>query len=258
VKLRLARLWRIAATGISFATFGAAGLVCGSVVLPIVRAWPGTEPERDFRCQYAVRRFFRAFVRMVEALGLMKVAVHGAERLQEPGQLVVANHPTLLDAVFVMSVMPRADCVVKSAVTTNPFMRSVARCAGYLSNDLEGELVDACVSRLRSGRSLLLFPEGTRSPRGALGPFQRGAAHIAFRSGRPFRPVVIRCDPPGLMRGQKWYDVADRSLEISIECCDLIYVEDAPAPGRGRGAAARRATAELRDFFGKRLQTPEG
>jgi len=195
---------------------------------------------------------------MMEALGLMRVTAHGAESLQQTGQLVVANHPTLLDAVFLISLMPRADCIVKADILSNPFMRSVARCTGYLSNELQEELIEACAERLRSGRSLVLFPEGTRSPKGGLGPFQRGAAHVALASGVSLRPVVIRCDPPGLMRGQKWYDVADRGLEISLECEEPIHVPESPPDGRGRGAAARRVTAELRDFYAKRLQTLPG
>jgi len=258
VRRRLARWKRIAATGVAFSTFGIAGLVCGVLVLPIVRDFPGSPRERDFRCQALVHRVFRFFVWWMQFLGISKFTIHGAERLQQEGQLVVANHPTLIDAVVIMSLMPHADCVMKSAITTNPFMGSVARCTGYLSNELEGELVDACVERLRSGRSLLLFPEGTRSPRDGLGPFQRGAAHVAFRSGAPFRPVVVRCEPPTLMRGQKWYEIPERPFEVTVECCDPIYVEAAPPAGRGRGAAARRATAELRDFFAKRLQTPRG
>lgn len=258
MKRKIARYWRIAATGISFATFGLAGLVFGVIVLPLVRLVPGSDRERDFRCQFLVRRLFVLFVRMMERLGLMRVTVHGGESLQTTGQLVVANHPTLLDAVFLISLMPRADCVVKGAILSNPFMRNVARCTGYLSNDLQDQLIDACSERLRSGRSLVLFPEGTRSPKGGLGPFQRGAAHVALAAGVPLRPVVIRCDPPGLMRGQKWYDVADRSLEISLECGDPIQIPESQPDGRGRGAAARRVTVELRDFYAKRLQTLPG
>jgi 1-acyl-sn-glycerol-3-phosphate acyltransferase len=244
----------VAGTGLSFATFGAAGFFLGVLVLPLMRLLPGSPRERDLRCQYVVHRAFRIFVRMLEALGLLSVRSRGAEALREPGQLVVANHPTLLDVVFLVSLMPQADCVVKREVLANPFMRGVAACTGYLSNALGDELLDACAERLRSGRSLVLFPEGTRSPAGGLGEFQRGAAHVALRSGRPLLPVVIRCDPPGLLRGQKWYAVPDRPMEITLDCAQPLHLPDAAQVRRGRGAAARRLSAELRDFYVKRLQ----
>jgi len=154
------------------------------------------------------------------------------------------------------SLMPQLDCVVKREAWSNPFMRGVVEAAGYIPNDAGEQLVDRCVERIEQGGSLLIFPEGTRSPEGELGPFQRGAAHTALRSGRPLLPVSIRCDPPTLMRGQKWYDVPPRRMQFSIEVGEPIapprLTDEAP-----RGLAARRMTAELRDFFAKRLQNPD-
>jgi 1-acyl-sn-glycerol-3-phosphate acyltransferase len=152
-----------------------------------------------------------------------------------------------------MSELPQADCVVKQAVMANPFMRSTAVFAGYFANDPGDALVEACASRLKAGRTLLLFPEGTRTDDGQLGRFRRGAAHVALRSGKPLRPVVIHCHPPSLMRGQRWYQVADRKLRIVLEVCEAVAPEDMPA-GSGRGAAARRLSSRLRDFYGERLQ----
>lgn len=240
-------------TGISFAVFGIGGVILGLLLLPAMRLLPGSVRERELRSQAVVHRCFGFFVRMMEGLGLLEVTVRGGEALREPGQLVVANHPTLLDVVFLVSLMPQADCVVKREVLSNPFMRGVAGCTGYLSNSLGDELLDACAERLRSGRSLVLFPEGTRSPAGGLGDFQRGAAHVALRSGKPLLPVVIRCDPPGLMRGQKWYDVPPRPMAITLDCSEPIHPAADARGRRGRGAAARVLSAELRDFYEKRL-----
>jgi 1-acyl-sn-glycerol-3-phosphate acyltransferase len=249
----VSRTWRILVTGFSFALFGFGGLVFTAIVVPVLKRMPGEPVEREFRCQYAVHKSFGWFVRVMEVLGLLAVEVRNGERLREPGQLIVANHPTLLDVVFLVSNLPQTDCVVKQAVMSNPFMRGTAVCAGYLANDPGDALVDACAARLTRNRSLLLFPEGTRTDDGQLGRFRRGAAHVALRSGRPLRPVVIHCHPPSLMRGQRWYQVADRKLRIVLECCEELEPEAAPV-GSGRGAAARRLSGRLRDFYAKRLQ----
>jgi len=151
------------------------------------------------------------------------------------------------------SLMPQLDCVVKREAWSNPFMRGVVMAAGYIPNDAGESLVDRCVERIEQGCSLLVFPEGTRSPEGGLGVFQRGAAHAALRSGRPLLPVSIRCEPPTLMRGQKWYEVPPRRMRFSIDVGEPI-APPALSAGEPRGLAARRMTAELRDFFAKRLQ----
>jgi hypothetical protein len=53
----------------------------------------------------------------------MTYQIEGGERLQRDGLLVLANHPTLIDVVCLISLLPNADCVVKRAVACNPFMR---------------------------------------------------------------------------------------------------------------------------------------
>ncbi len=57
------------------------------------------------------------------------------------------------------------------------------------------------------------------------------------------------------MRGQKWYDVPPSRMQFSIEVGEPIAPPTLTA-GVPRGVAARRMTAELRDFFAKRLQYP--
>jgi len=250
------RLWRIVATGSAFALFGIAGLVLAVSAFPIMRRLSGSPRERERRVQLLIHRCFRAFMAYMHLVGLSEIRVQGMDRLREAGaHLLVANHPTLLDVVVMGSLMPQLDCVVKREAWSNPFMRGVVAAAGYIPNDFGEPLVDRCVERLEQGGSLLIFPEGTRSPEGGLGPFQRGAAHTALRSGRPLLPVSIRCDPPTLMRGQKWYDVPPRRMQFSIEVGELIAPPTLTA-GAPRGVAARRMIAELRDFFAKRLQYP--
>jgi 1-acyl-sn-glycerol-3-phosphate acyltransferase len=164
---------------------------------------------------------------------------------------VVANHPTLIDVMLLIACLPQADCVVKRAHWRSPVLRRVMIGAGYLPNIDGDELIDACVDRLRQGRTVIVFPEGTRSPRGRLGHFHRGAAHIALRSGCAPIPVTIRCEPLAFGKGARWYDVPDRRVLITVEVGDPFVL--APCDGSDRSVAARRVTRVLRDFFEERL-----
>ena len=247
----MSRWLRVAGTGASFAAFGIGGLLLAFGLFPLVRLTTRDARRREERAQYLVHLAFRVHVRLMEAFGVCKLTVRGAERLREPdGQLIVANHPTLIDVVLIGSLMPQLDCLVKIGAWSNPFMRGVVRAAGYVPNDLGEAVVDACAARLREGRSLLLFPEGTRSLKdGALGAFHRGAAHVALCSGRPIRPLLITCHPRFLTRGQHWYDVADRPMGFSIEVGEPIDPSVVTREDESRGVASRKLTAALRDFY---------
>jgi 1-acyl-sn-glycerol-3-phosphate acyltransferase len=252
----IARVWRALRTGIAFATFGIYSLGIFATAVPWVRLVCRDPVERQLRVQATVNRAFRHFLALLRGLGLTRLRVDGLEKLREPGILVMANHPTLIDAVAILAQMPQAVVVTKHANQTNPFMGGTVRGAGYISN-LDGRtMVADCAERLRMGHSVVLFPEGTRSPKGGLGEFHRGAARIALASGCDILPVIATCDPPTLMRDQPWWDVPDRPFEYALRVGTEVRVGpycDSIAAGESRARVARRLTAELREGFGKAL-----
>jgi 1-acyl-sn-glycerol-3-phosphate acyltransferase len=250
------RAWHFAASAVGFGLFGLGGVLLPLFVFPVLRALPGSREQGQLRCQLAVHHGFRIYLAIIEAIGVVRLRVDGAEELRRQGQLVVVNHPTLLDAVFLISLMPQADCVAKQATWSNPFMRGVVTATGYLSNDLGIELVEKCAERLRAGRSVLLFPEGTRSPKGGLGLFQRGAVHTALRAGKPLRTVVLTCSPPALMRERRWWQMPTERLAIGIDARATLDPAAWVEPGMSRGVAARRVSAALREFYAKALERP--
>jgi 1-acyl-sn-glycerol-3-phosphate acyltransferase len=146
--------------------------------------------------------------------------------------------------------MPQADCVVKREAWSNPFFRPVVRICGYIPNDGGEAVIEECAQRLRRGRSLILFPEGSRSPRAGLGPFQRGVAYIALASGCPITPVWIECQPPALKKGQPWYALPNERLRFSLTVGSPVFARDWLDEDLPRVLAARRVTSGLRTLFG--------
>jgi 1-acyl-sn-glycerol-3-phosphate acyltransferase len=244
---RLEGWLRSLGTGFLFAVFGIGGMLLAYAVIPVATLGRRSRILRELRAQRIIHRALRLYVRLGEALHLFELRASGAERLREAPGLVIANHPTLLDVVFLISLMPQADCIVKREAWSNPFLRGIVSTAGYIPNDDGEDLVAGCVARLRAGRSVVLFPEGTRSPAGGLGRFRRGAAHVALRSGCRVTPVAIECDPPALMKGHAWYRMPSRKLGYRVRVGEPLTA--AAAAGEPLPLAVRRVTAELRCLF---------
>jgi 1-acyl-sn-glycerol-3-phosphate acyltransferase len=239
--------------GLAFALTGILSLVLGLVVMPLLRVFGGGREEREIRAQKAIHWFVRVCLRGSRILGVVRVQCVDGERLRAPGILVVANHPTLFDALALMSFMPQADCVVKDSYYENPFLAGAARGAGYIPSHDGPGLVSDCVERLARGRSVIIFPEGTRSPVNGLGPFARGAAHIALRAGCDPVPVTIRCQPAILYRGQTWWDMPERSSVLTLSVGEPLRVKETVSDQTSRGRAARALTASLRDYFERQV-----
>ena len=256
---RLDFIWRLLATGFCFTAFGIGGAILGLTVFPLAAAWPGSEVERRRRMQRLVRASFRLFLATVQLLGVGRISVRNGHLFtQDAGRLVLANHPTLLDVVVVVSLMPVADCVVKQGLWRNPFLASVVSGAGYVSNSSPEAVLEKCSALLGEGRSLVLFPEGTRSVPGKPLAFQRGAARVAVRSRAEILPVTLTCAPPTLMKNTPWYRIPRRRWHIEVmahepvNTASLLDFKDLPEP-----AAVRRMTEALQELFERKLEEHE-
>ncbi len=129
----------------------------------------------------------------------MRFEFCGEERLLHlGGRLVVANHPSLIDVVVLISRIPDARCVVKHAVWRSPFLGTVVRLAGYVPSVDPQDVVDRTVRLLRAGETVVLFPEGTRTRKNRPAVVRRGAALILLQSDRPAVPVRLTLRPPAL------------------------------------------------------------
>ena len=245
------RLWRVFGTGVSFAVFGASALILTLFVFPLCSLPGGDTRRKQARVQRVIHHAYHLFVKMMEGLGLIRTDWIGAEKLRTPGpHLIVANHPTLIDIVQLISQLPQADCVIGVDYARNPFLARSATQAGYITNAQGAAVVDACAEKLRAGRTVVLFPEGTRSSVVGMRRFQRGAAHIAIRADVPLVPVVISCVPRMLRKGQPWWDVPERPSQYTISVLDPIAPQSI---GASDSLAARRLTTHLRERIGERL-----
>lgn len=244
------RVWRVLATAIAFCSFGVSGLLLGIFVIPPLNLLVRSPQRRGRMARALVGALFRLFLRWMRLLRLLTCEVHGLERLQRSGLLVLANHPTLIDVVFLIGLVPDANCVVKAALANHPCTRGSVRATGYVFNDSGAALLQACVDTLNAGSNLIIFPEGTRSRPGQPWRMQRGAAQIALRGGFDITPVHIRCEPMGLFKGQPWWRVAAQPLHFSIRVAeDLPTTPFLEATGGEAALASRRLTEFLTQYF---------
>jgi 1-acyl-sn-glycerol-3-phosphate acyltransferase len=197
---RLERFWRQCGTGISFALFGLGGLLLALFVFPFINLALRDKARRARTAQGVVHRTWKIYMRIVVAMRVLDFDADGAAVLRgASGTLVIANHPSLLDIVLIMSLMERTQCVVKAGAWKNPFMRGVIKATNYIPNLGDPErVIDGCVAALKSGNNLVIFPEGSRTIPGRKARLQRGFANIArarplccarARSGINVRPA---------------------------------------------------------------------
>jgi len=263
--------WRWFATGMSFLVFGITAALFSVLLFPVCCLWPFPS-TRQRTVTTLIHWYFRSVVAVLQWVGVMSLEVSGraALRSNQPG-VVVANHPTYLDVIVLLALIPSACCVVKHVHWRNPCLWGIVRAAGYVSNADPVALVDQSVARIAAGYTMIIFPEGSRSPQlhelhladhrafrpGAcptLHPFCRGFAHIALKSMAPVVPVLIHCHPLAFTKRMRWYDVPVEPFCLRITVIDTV--DSLPPSAQGEPSSihtARTLTTFVETTIKRRL-----
>jgi 1-acyl-sn-glycerol-3-phosphate acyltransferase len=242
----MVRYWRVFGTGLSFVAVGIGGIF----VFPLLNIVIRSRQQRSVIARHVIRFAFRGIVSLMRVMGVFRCEITGRERLERQGLLILANHPTLIDIVFLMAFVKRADCIVKSRLWRNPFTCATVRAAAYVRNDDYGvQLIEDCVAAVRRGSNLIIFPEGTRTPASGSITLKRGAANIALRAPCNVTPVLIRCAPRMLVKGERWWRLPSRPSHFSIEVQEDINIRPFIFESGSNGLAARHLTDHLQAYF---------
>ena len=146
---------------------------------------------------------FRLYLRFLELGCGCRFDLAALDRLRhEPALVLVANHPSLLDAVMIISRLPNVVCVMKAGLMDNLLFGAAARLAGYIRNDAPLAMILDAREELQRGAHLLIFPEGTRTVEFPLNPCTNSAGLIAERSATPVQSLLIDFSSPYL--GKAW------------------------------------------------------
>ncbi len=258
--VKLNYYWRLVATGFCFSCFGIGGLCLAVFVFPLLRLCSPKKSVQQQLARKVIHWGFRLFVALMQYSGVLRVKLKGlADLPQNEGLLLIANHPSLIDVVVLISIFPKMDCIVKQSLWNNFYLGGVVSSAGYISNDNPQVLLEDCVDILVRGESLLVFPEGTRSTPGQPIKLQRGAANMALRAQKNVTPVTISLSPSSLTKSEKWYQIPKQGLvNMNIQFGEVIDVKPFLAESEGNVSLASRHLSQfLEKYFIRNLQQYE-
>ena len=171
--------------------FGVGAMILAIFVFPFIRLF--TLHRKDFGvvARAYVSHTFRVFLGF---LNLLHVSIRKVENADDyrniHSKIIIANHPSLLDFVYIMSLVPNSTCIVRGGLTKTP-LRGVIKQA-YITNTTTFE--DMCIECKKltdMGCNVIIFPEGTRTPRHGKNNYKKGAARIALYCGCDVQPIFI-------------------------------------------------------------------
>lgn len=240
--------WHIIAKILSFMLFGLGSILISIVAFPVMAIlFPKKERFRKAGHHFIsfMFRFFVGFMTLIRAAHLTTPDRKQLKALKSC--VVVANHPSLLDVVMLISLLPDADCIVNSYLTGKNILHIIVRKLYIPASNSHEEIMQKSVDAVKNGSCLIIFPEGTRSLASGQNTYKKGAARVALASGCPIVPVYIGGnDKRGLRKH-------DPMLRYNTRHCYHydVHVKTPINPEDFRGlpepAAAKRITRAIRD-----------
>lgn len=179
------------------------GLLClgwtliATILYPLLPSGVGTKLGR-----YVIMAGFRVYIGSLQLSRRCSFDLNALDVLREESPLIIApNHPSLLDAVMIISRLPNVTCIMKADLMNNIFLGAGARLARYIPNESVRQMVYLASKNILSGSHLLLFPEGTRTTQSPINNLKGSTALIAQQAGVPVQTVLIETNSPYLSKG---------------------------------------------------------
>ena len=216
---------RILLTAFCFTTFGLGGLFIGSFIFPLILIF-GDGRKQRFIFSNIIHISWKLFVYLMSACRLISVKMVNSEHLKSlKGKIVVANHPSLIDIVILISQIPNSICIVKGSLANNFFIKNIIKCVYILNNEDFEALSHKVDKALKENFNIIIFPEGTRTNfNNKEYKLHRGFAQLAIKSNAGIIPINIESTPHILGKNQKWYDIGVSVVKYTITSHNEITI----------------------------------
>ncbi len=170
------------------------------LAVPLYWVLPARPGQRIGR--RAIHHGFRIYLRSLQLTGACRFELAALDALiGQPPMIIAPNHPSLLDALMVLSRLPDLACIAKGDILDNLFLGAGARLARYIRNDTAHQMIQLAVADLKAGNSLLLFPEGTRTNPPPIGRVNGAIGLTAKLANVPVQTVLIETRSGFLSKG---------------------------------------------------------
>lgn len=208
----------------SFLFFYIGAAIISFVVFPLIERF-----TKDKRTKYAkvVYHSWRGFVRYLAKVGVLKLNVENVEQLNNiKNKIIVSTHPSYIDILILMSLIPKSTCFVKEGLAHDFVMKNIIDKI-FIPSGLElDEMQRITKDYLDDGFNVVVFPSGIRHRRNEYPKIKKGTALIAMNANKDIIPIEMFTDYDFLQIGQSVLDVGDKPVTYTIRQLDEIQIKD--------------------------------
>jgi 1-acyl-sn-glycerol-3-phosphate acyltransferase len=186
-------------------------------------------PRAEYHFQHLNNVFFRGFFTLLKHIAPEQQWDIDQGIAEIRSSVVVCNHLSYLDPLLLVSLLRQAKTIVKPVFFSAPVFGWILRKSGFFPAQSTGPLAGLMLTQMETmekylgdGGNLFIFPQGTRSRDGSIGPLNQGAFKIARYCKAPVYVLCIR-NTERLFTPGKFFFFARRPNRISVSIIDKIF-----------------------------------
>lgn len=200
-----------------FFIFGIGAVILNFLLFPFIK-------NNKELCSDIIHNTWRFFVNLMMFLKLFRLDVKNLEKIEN--KVIVSTHPSFIDIVILIALIPRSTCFVKKELAHNPILKNLVTSI-FITNEVElDELKSESKKMLDRGFNVIIFPSGIRHRRDEFPKIRKGASLVALNAGKNIVPVKVFSDRDFLFINQPFYAVSDRCVNFEIEQMREINIAD--------------------------------
>ncbi|CCZ51484.1 phospholipid/glycerol acyltransferase [Acinetobacter sp. CAG:196] len=200
-----------------FFIFGIGAVILNFLLFPFIK-------NNKELCSDIIHNTWRFFVNLMMFLKLFRLDVKKLEKIEN--KVIVSTHPSFIDIVILIALIPRSTCFVKKELAHNPILKNLVTSI-FITNEVElDELKSESKKMLDRGFNVIIFPSGIRHRRDEFPKIRKGASLVALNAGKNIVPIKMFSDRDFLFINQPFYAVSDRCVNFEIEQMREINIAD--------------------------------
>jgi len=204
-------------TILCFGIFGAGAAILNFLLFPFIK-------NNKVLCSDIIHALWKFFVHLMMGVRLFRLDIKKLEKIEN--KVIVSTHPSFIDIVILMALIPRSTCFVKKELAHNPILKNLVSSI-FITNEVElEELKTESKKMLDCGFNVIIFPSGIRHRRNEFPKIKKGASLIALNAGKNIVPIRFFADRDFLFINQPFYAASDRCVTFEIEQMPEINIAD--------------------------------
>lgn len=207
-----------------FGIFGAGACIINFLLFPCAKIFIKKRKLNDFYSQ-TIHKLWRFFTNFLIFTGVMKLNIKNRKEIEQiKNKIIVSTHPSFIDVVILIGLIPKTTCIAKEALAKNPIMKNILNTIFITNESNLDEIQKQTKELLDEGFNVIIFPSGIRHRRNEFPKIKKGAALIALKARRNIVPLKLYTDFDFLFLNQPIWQAGGKPVVFSLEQCPEIDV----------------------------------